>query len=49
MTSEYKYKNTGAIHTDSENDRYLPEHESIQGNIRSGLFGKILDDIEKKR
>lgn len=46
MTNEYK--NTGAIHTDPENDRFLPEHEPIQGNIRSRLFCKILDNIEKK-
>lgn len=49
IKSTDKYKNTGAIHTDPENDRFLPEHEPIKGNIRSRLFWAILENIENKR
>ena len=40
-----KYKNTGAIHTDPENDKFLKEHEPVPGKVRSSIFQKILDDI----
>ncbi|MCK5138237.1 MAG: hypothetical protein KAQ85_00205 [Thermodesulfovibrionia bacterium] len=47
---QMEYENTGAIHTDQENDRFLPKHEATNmRKARSRMFDMILDDIEKNR
>lgn len=50
MIEQKKYENTGAIHTDPENDRFLPKHKITNiKNVRSRMFDIILNDIEKNR
>lgn len=39
-----RYNNTGSVHTDPENDKFLKDHEPVSGKVRSSLFQRILDE-----